>query len=46
MKLLSLKICIKLDNTDKVIKLLKNEDADICTLQEVMNGVDEPCFEI
>ena len=30
MKLLNLNICIKLDNTDEVIKLLEKEDADIC----------------
>lgn len=46
MKLLNLNICIKLDNTDKVIGLLEKESADICTLQEVMNGIDESCFEM
>lgn len=46
MKLLNLNICIKLDNTDKIIKLLEKENADICTLQEAMNGVDETCFEM
>ncbi len=46
MRLLNLNICIKLDNTDEVITLLEKEDADICTLQEAMNGVDESCFEM
>lgn len=46
MKLLNLNICIKLDNTSEVIKLLEEEKADICTLQEVMNGIDESCFEM
>lgn len=46
MKLLNLNICIKLDNNDKVTSLIKEENADICTFQEVMNGVDSSCFEM
>lgn len=33
MKLLNLNICVKLDNTDEVIKLLEKENADVCALQ-------------
>lgn len=44
MKLLNLNICIKLDNTKKVIEFLKKEDASIVTLQETMHGVDDSCF--
>lgn len=46
MKLLNLNLCIKLDNTDKVIKLINKENADICTFQEVMNGIEESCFDM
>lgn len=46
MKLLNLNICIKLDNKEKVINLIRAENADICALQEVMNGVEESCFEM
>lgn len=46
MNLLNLNISIKLDNTDEIIKLLEKHDVDICTLQEVMYGIDESCFEM
>lgn len=46
MKLLNLNVCIKLDNTNKIIELLKDIDADICTFQEVMNGIDDTCYDM
>lgn len=46
MKLLNLNICIKLDNNDKVMDLIKEQNPDICTFQEVMNGTEESCFEM
>lgn len=46
MKLISLNICIKIDNTDKVKELIKIENPDICTFQEAMNGTEETCFEM
>lgn len=46
MKLLNLNICIKLDNTDEVIKLVNKEESDICTFQEVMNAKEESCFSM
>lgn len=44
MKLLNLNICIKLDNTKKIIDFLKKEEAEIITIQEAMHGVEETCF--
>lgn len=46
MKLLNLNIGIKIDNTKYVIDLIEKEDADICTLQEVMNAMEDSCFEM
>lgn len=46
MKLLDLNIGIKLDNTKQVLEFIKNENADICTFQEAMNGVDNSCFDM
>ena len=46
MRLLNLNICIKLDNNDKVIELIKQEKPDICTFQEAMNGTEQSCFEM
>lgn len=46
MKLLNLNICIKLDNNDKIIDLIKEQNPDICTFQEAMNGTEESCFEM
>lgn len=44
MKLLNLNISIKLDNNEKVINLVKEENADICTFQETMNKKEDSCF--
>ena len=46
MKLLNLNICIKIDNTKRVIDFIKKEQADICALQEVMNAVDDSCYDM
>jgi len=46
MRLLNLNICIKLDNNDKVIELIKQEKPDICTFQEAMNGIEENVFDM
>ena len=46
MKLINLNIGIKLDNTNDVVNFIKSENADICTLQEVMNAVDDECFQM
>ena len=46
MKLLDLNIGIKLDNNDKVLDLVYLENVDICTFQEVMNAVDDSCFNM
>lgn len=46
MKLLNLNVGIKIDNLDQVEKLVKDENADICTFQEAMNGVDESCKDM
>ena len=46
MKLLNLNIGIKIDNTKEVIDLIKKEEADICTIQEAMNGIEDSCFEM
>lgn len=46
MKLLNLNICIKLDNNNKVIDLIKEQKPNICAFQEVMNGTEESCFEM
>lgn len=46
MKLLNLNISIKLDNNDKVVDFVKKQNADICTFQEAMNGIDNNCFEM
>lgn len=45
MKLLDLNIGIKLDNTKQVLDFIKKENADICTFQEAMNGIDNNCYE-
>lgn len=45
MRLIDLNIGIKLDNNDEVIKLLKEMDADIITLQEVTRGLDNSVFD-
>lgn len=45
MKLVDLNISIKIDNNDKVIKFLKENESDIITLQEVMRGVDKDVFD-
>lgn len=46
MKLLNLNVCVKLDNTNNIINLINQEQPNICAFQEVMNSVDESCFEI
>ncbi len=46
MKLLNLNICVKLDNSNKVVKLLNDIDADICAFQEAMNGIDDSCYDM
>ena len=46
MKLLNLNIGIKLNNNDEVVRLIRDESADICTFQESMNAIDEHCFEM
>lgn len=45
MKLVDLNISIKVDNNDKVIKFLKENESDIITLQEVMRGIDTEVFD-
>ncbi len=46
MKLLNLNIGIKIDNTSKVLDLVKKVDAEICTFQEAMNALSEDCFDM
>lgn len=46
MKLLNLNICIKLDNNNKIIDFVKEQNADICAFQEAMNDIDDDCFEM
>jgi len=46
MKLLNLNISIKLDNTKKVLELIKKENADICTFQEAMNAIEDSCYDV
>lgn len=46
MKLLNWNICMKLDNNAEVEKLINDIDADICALQEVMNGSEDSCYEM
>lgn len=45
MKLLNLNVCIKLDNNKEVIQLLKEDNYDIITLQEVMRKIDDNVFD-
>ena len=45
MKLLDLNIGIKLDNNKQVLEFIKDQNADICTFQEAMNGIDSSCYE-
>ena len=45
MRLVDLNIGIKLDNNDKVISFLKEKNADIITLQEVMRGIEETVYD-
>lgn len=45
MKIFNLNISIKLDNIDAVIPLISEQDADIVTLQEVTQGMDETVHE-
>lgn len=44
MKLLNLNVCMKLDNTEGVVHLIKRENPELCTLQEVMHAMEESCF--
>lgn len=46
MKLLNLNVGIKIDNLDLVEALIKEAKADLCTLQEAMNAVDESCKDM
>ena len=46
MKLLNLNLGIKLDNSKDVIKLIKAEQYDIVTFQEVMKKQDKTVFDI
>lgn len=46
MKLLNLNIGIKLSNNRKVVDFVGMEKVDICTFQEVMNAIDDSCFEM
>ena len=41
MKILSFNICIKIDNADKVAEYLKDTNADIICLQEVMRPLED-----
>lgn len=45
MKLIDLNISIKVDNNDKVIKFLKENESDIITLQEVMRGIAPTVYD-
>lgn len=45
MKLLDLNVSIKLDNNEKVIKLLNDKEYDILTLQEVVRGIDSSVYD-
>lgn len=45
MKLLNLNVCIKLNNNKEVINLIKEDNYDIITFQEVMRKIDENVFE-
>lgn len=45
MKLLNLNVCIKLDNNEEVIKLVKEDSYDIITFQEVMRKIEDDVFE-
>jgi len=48
MKLLNLNICVKIDNNNSVIDLIKNDCYDIVTLQESMRKLDDnvkPIFD-
>lgn len=44
MRLLNWNICIKLDNTSEVINFVEEQNVDICTFQEAMNGIEEKVF--
>jgi len=46
MRLLNLNVCIKKDNTDKILELIKETNADICTFQEVMNALEKNCYNM
>ncbi len=46
MRILDLNVSNKLDNIIELKKLIYRKNPDICTFQEVMNGIDDECFEI
>lgn len=46
MKLLNLNICIKKDNNKEVIELIKEDNYDIITLQEVMRKIENTTFDM
>ena len=45
MKLLNLNVCIKRDNNAEVIKLVKEDNYDILTFQEMMRKIDDSVFK-
>jgi endonuclease/exonuclease/phosphatase family metal-dependent hydrolase len=46
MKLISLNVCIKIDNSKKVAEFLDAQNPDIVALQEVMRHFDEEVFDM
>lgn len=46
MKLLNINVCIKLDNTNNIIKLISDEKYDIITFQEVMRKIDDTVYDM
>ena len=45
MKLFNLNIGIKIDNNEEIIKLIKEDNYDIITLQEVMRKIEDLAFD-
>ncbi len=46
MRILDLNISNHIDNMSKLKDLINEKNPDICCFQEVMNGVDDECFDI
>lgn len=45
MKLIDLNVSIKIDNNDKVIRFLEENECDIITFQEVMRVIDDSVYD-